>query len=129
MPDPSAPPPGSPIEPAAGSTLPDPCANARIKLSVGVVFSPEQVDLAGGLDNVVSATKAAVFNTYGSERLCSGQFQQSTVVQVSEGPGGGGRAELACCRCLHGIRRFRSRFRSHLCGEFERSRRFPHSIT
>ena len=94
-----------------------------------MVFSPEQVDLAGGLDNVVSATKAAVFNTYGSERLCSGQFQQSTVVQVSEGPGGGGRAELACCRCLHGIRRFRSRFRSHLCGEFERSRRFPHSIT
>ena len=41
-----------------------------------------QVQLAGGLGNIISAAKAAMFEAYGGSTLCSGQFIQSTVVQV-----------------------------------------------
>ena len=62
----------------------NPCDNSRIKLQVSMLVTPKWSATAGGLDNIISATKGAMFSAYGNDRLCSGQFQKSTVVRVNK---------------------------------------------
>ena len=49
-----------------------------------MLVTPKWSATAGGLDNIISATKGAMFSAYGNDRLCSGQFQKSTVVRVNK---------------------------------------------
>ena len=55
-----------------------------IKLQISMLVTPQNVTAAGGIDNLISKTKDTFFKAYGNDRLCSGQFYKSTVVNVSK---------------------------------------------